>query len=337
MSGHSKWATTKHKKAVVDARRGKMFARLIKNIEVAARVGGGDPAGNPTLYDAIQKAKKSSVPNENIERARKRGAGEEAGGADWQNITYEGYGPNGVAVLIECLTDNRNRAASEVRVAMTRNGGTMADPGSVAYLFARKGIVILEKDGLSEDDVLTAVLEAGAEEVNDLGDSFEIVSEPSDLVTVRSALQDAGIDYDSADAGFQPSVTVPLDAEGSRKIMKLVDALEDSDDVQDVYTNADIPDDILEQIEADRTGIAGCFRPACRCATVSGQPARVLSNNCSAPGGGAVACHGSRPRTDPVRAVTHRGHRRQAGGRPRRRRGAHAHRHATAPPAAGHQ
>ena len=249
MSGHSKWATTKHKKAVVDARRGKMFARLIKNIEVAARVGGGDPAGNPTLYDAIQKAKKSSVPNENIERARKRGAGEEAGGADWQTITYEGYGPNGVAVLIECLTDNRNRAASEVRVAMTRNGGNMADPGSVSYLFSRKGLVTLPKDGLSEDDVLMAVLDAGAEEVNDLGDSFEVISEPGDLVAVRTALQDAGIDYDSAEAGFQPSVMVPLDAEGARKVMKLVDALEDSDDVQDVYTNADIPDEIVAEIE----------------------------------------------------------------------------------------
>src|ERR1700752_3076777 len=191
MSGHSKWATTKHKKAVVDARRGKMFARLIKNIEVAARVGGGDPAGNPTLYDAIQKAKKSSVPNENIERARKRGAGEEAGGADWQPITYEGYGPNGVAILIECLTDNRNRAAGEVRTAMTRNGGNMADPGSVAYMFNRKGVVIVPKaDGVSEDDILLAGLAAGAEEVNDLGDSFEIVSEATDLVAVRKALQD---------------------------------------------------------------------------------------------------------------------------------------------------
>ena len=174
MSGHSKWATTKHKKAVIDARRGKNFARLIKNIEVAARVGGGDPGGNPTLYDAIQKAKKNSVPNDNIERARKRGAGEEAGGADYQNITYEGYGPNGVAVLVECLTDNRNRAAGEVRVAMTRNGGNMADPGSVAYLFSRKGLVTLDKNGLTEDDVLTAVLEAGAEEINNLDDTFEI-------------------------------------------------------------------------------------------------------------------------------------------------------------------
>src|SRR5436309_7834199 len=182
MSGHSKWATTKHKKAVIDARRGKNFARLIKNIEVAARVGGGDPGGNPTLYDAIQKAKKNSVPNDNIERARKRGAGEEAGGADYQSITYEGYGPNGVAVLIECLTDNRNRAAGEVRVAITRNGGNMADPGSVSYLFTRKGVVIVPKNDLSEDDVLAAVLDAGAEEVNDLGDSFEVISEATDLV-----------------------------------------------------------------------------------------------------------------------------------------------------------
>ena len=250
MSGHSKWATTKHQKAVKDARRGKEFARLIKNIEVAARTGGGDPAGNPTLYDAIQKAKKSSVPNENIERARKRGAGEEAGGADYQTIMYEGYGPNGVAVLIECLTDNRNRAAGEVRLAMTRNGGAMADPGSVAYLVSRKGVINLEKNGLTEDDVLTAVLDAGAEDVTDLGESFEIISEPTDLVAVRTALQEAGIDYDSAEAGFQPSVTVPLDADGAQKVMKLVDALEDSDDVQDVYTNADISDEVLAQLDA---------------------------------------------------------------------------------------
>nr|WP_090343910.1 YebC/PmpR family DNA-binding transcriptional regulator [Mycolicibacterium malmesburyense]CRL75128.1 YebC/PmpR family DNA-binding regulatory protein [Mycolicibacterium malmesburyense] len=249
MSGHSKWATTKHKKAVIDARRGKMFAKLIKNVEVAARVGGGDPAGNPTLYDAIQKAKKSSVPNDNIERARKRGSGEEAGGAEYQNITYEGYGPNGVAVLIECLTDNRNRAAGEVRVAMTRNGGSMADPGSVAYLFSRKGVITLDKNGLTEDDVLMAVLEAGAEDVNDLGESFEILCDPSDLVAVRTALQDAGIDYESAEAGFEPSVSVPLDADGARKIMKLVDALEDLDDVQNVYTNIDISDEVAAELD----------------------------------------------------------------------------------------
>src|SRR5213593_2032345 len=193
MSGHSKWATTKHKKAALDAKRGKLFARLIKNIEVAARTGGGDPDGNPTLFDAIQKAKKNSVPQDNIERARKRGGGEEAGGA------------NGVAVLIECLTDNRNRAASEVRTAMTRNGGNMADPGSVAYLFNRKGVVILAKDGQSEDDVLLAVLDAGAEEVNDLGEEFEVICEATDLLPVRQALQDAGIDYESAESSFLPS------------------------------------------------------------------------------------------------------------------------------------
>ncbi len=183
MSGHSKWATTKHKKANLDAKRGKLFARLIKNIEVAARTGtgGGDPDGNPTLYDAIQKAKKNSVPQDNIERARRRGAGEEAGGADWQTITYEGYGPNGVAVLIECLTDNKNRAAMEVRTALTRNNGSLADPGSVSYMFNRKGVVLMPKATAAEDDVLMAVLDAGAEEVNDLGESFEIVSEATDL------------------------------------------------------------------------------------------------------------------------------------------------------------
>ncbi|HVK20793.1 MAG TPA: YebC/PmpR family DNA-binding transcriptional regulator [Actinokineospora sp.] len=250
MSGHSKWATTKHKKAHLDAKRGKLFAKLIKNIEVAARTGGGDPSGNPTLFDAIQKARKSSVPADNVERARKRGAGEEAGGADWQTIMYEGYGPNGVAVLIECLTDNRNRAAGEVRTAMTRNGGSMADPGSVSYMFNRKGVIILPKNGLSEDDVLMAVLEAGAEEVNDLGDSYEVVSEPTDLVAVRTALQDAGYDYESADASFLPSVTVQLEAEGARKIFKLIDALEDSDDVQNVFANFDISDEVMADVDA---------------------------------------------------------------------------------------
>ncbi|MDX5310388.1 MAG: YebC/PmpR family DNA-binding transcriptional regulator [Rhodococcus sp. (in: high G+C Gram-positive bacteria)] len=250
MSGHSKWATTKHKKAAIDAKRGKMFAKLIKNIEVAARTGGGDPAGNPTLYDAIQKAKKSSVPNDNIERARKRGAGEEAGGADWQTITYEGYGPSGVAVLIECLTDNRNRAAGEVRTAMTRNGGNMADPGSVSYLFTRKGVVVLEKNGRTEDEILEVVLEAGAEEINDLGDSFEIVSEAGDLIAVRTALVEAGIDYESADPDFRASVEVPVDAESARKVFKLVDALEDSDDVQNVYTNVDVSNEVLAELDA---------------------------------------------------------------------------------------
>jgi YebC/PmpR family DNA-binding regulatory protein len=249
LSGHSKWATTKHKKAVVDAKRGKLFAKLIKNVEVAARTGGGDPAGNPTLYDAIQKAKKSSVPNDNIDRAVKRGSGQEAGGAQYENITYEGYGPGGVAVLVQCLTDNRNRAASDVRVAFTRNGGSMADPGSVSYLFHRKGVIIVNQtSGLTEDDVLAAVLDAGAEEVNDLSESFEIVSDPSDLVAVRKALQDAGIDYESADAAFLPSVEIDLDEEQAKKVFRLIDALEDSDDVQDVYANYNVSDDIMEKI-----------------------------------------------------------------------------------------
>ncbi|MCD7442082.1 YebC/PmpR family DNA-binding transcriptional regulator [Streptomyces lincolnensis] len=250
MSGHSKWATTKHKKAVIDAKRGKLFAKLIKNIEVAARMGGVDLDGNPTLYDAVQKAKKSSVPNKNIDSAIKRGGGLEAGGADYETIMYEGYGPNGVAVLIECLTDNRNRAASDVRVAMTRNGGSMADPGSVSYLFNRKGVVIVPKGELAEDDVLGAVLDAGAEEVNDLGESFEILSEATDLVAVRTALQDAGIDYDSADANFVPTMQVELDEEGARKIFKLIDALEDSDDVQNVFANFDVSDEVMEKVDA---------------------------------------------------------------------------------------
>jgi len=249
MSGHSKWATTKHKKAVIDARRGKLFARLIKNIEVAARQGGADPAGNPTLYDAIQKARKNSVPLDNIERAVKRGSGAEAGGADWQTIMYEGYGPNGVAVLIECLTDNRNRAASEVRVAMTRNGGSMADPGSVSYLFARRGVVIVPKAaGMSEDTVLGAVLDAGAEEINDLGEAFEVVSEAGDVVAVRTALQAAGLDYESAEATFLPSVTVSLDEDAARKVFRLIEALEDNDDVQNVYANFDVTDEVMEAV-----------------------------------------------------------------------------------------
>ncbi|WP_034270702.1 YebC/PmpR family DNA-binding transcriptional regulator [Haloechinothrix halophila] len=248
MSGHSKWATTKHKKAALDAKRGKLFARLIKNIEVAARTGGGDPDANPTLYDAILKANKNSVPKDNIERARKRGAGEEAGGADWQTIMYEGYAPNGVAVLIECLTDNKNRAAGEVRTALTRNGGSLADPGSVSYLFNRKGIVIVPKNDLTEDDVLMMVLDAGAEEVNDLGESFEIVSDASDLLAVRDAVRGAGYEYESAEASFLASVNVPLDADGAKKVFKLIEALEDADDVQNVYANFDVSDEVLAEV-----------------------------------------------------------------------------------------
>ena len=249
MSGHSKWATTKHKKAVVDAKRGKLFAKLIKNVEVAARTGGGDPAGNPTLYDAIQKAKKSSVPNDNIDRAVRRGSGQEAGGTTYENITYEGYAPGGVAVLVECLTDNRNRAASDVRTAFSRNGGAMADPGSVSYLFNRKGVVIVNKTGaVSEDDILGAVLDAGAEEVSDLGESFEVTSEAGDVVAVRSALQAAGIDYESADIAFVPTMEVPIDEDHARRVFRVIDALEDSDDVQDVYANYSVSDEIMEKL-----------------------------------------------------------------------------------------
>lgn len=249
MSGHSKWATTKHKKAVIDSRRAKLFAKLVKKIEVAARLGGPDVEGNPALFDAIQKAKKSSVPNDNIDRALKRGSGTEEGAADYQTIMYEGYGPNGVAVLIECLTDNRNRAAGDVRLVMTRNDGNMADPGSVSYMFSRKGVVLVSKIGsLSEDDVLSAVLDAGAEEVNDLGESFEVISEPNDLVQVRTALQNAKIDYDSADTSFVPSVSVELDAEAAKKIFTLIESLEDLDDVQTVWANFDVSDEVMAQV-----------------------------------------------------------------------------------------
>ena len=251
MSGHSKWATTKHKKAVIDARRAKSFAKLIKNIEVAAKIGGADLAGNPTLQDAVQKAKKTSVPNDNIDRAIKRGAGLTGESVDYTTIMYEGYGPSGVALLIECLTDNKNRAAADVRALMSRNGGTMADPGSVAYNFARKGVIVVPADGTTEDDVLAAVLDAGAEEVTSESDTFEVVTEPADLVATREALQAAGIDYDSADIAFVPSLKVEVDADTARKVFRLIDALEDSDDVQNIYTNLDVTDEVQAQLEAD--------------------------------------------------------------------------------------
>jgi YebC/PmpR family DNA-binding regulatory protein len=251
VSGHSKWATTKHKKAAIDAKRGKLFAKLIKTIEVAARTGGGDPAGNPTLADAIAKAKSNSVPNDNIDRAVKRGSGELGDAVNYEEITYEAYGPAGVAILVECLTDNRNRAASDVRVAITRNGGTVADPGSVSYLFHRKGVVQVGRTaGLTEDDVLLAVLDAGADEVTTTDDAFEVVSDASALHAVRSAVQEAGYAVESADIVWMPVVSVPVgDEEPARKIIKLVDALEDLDDVQNVWANFDIDDELLESVD----------------------------------------------------------------------------------------
>ncbi|PID51022.1 MAG: YebC/PmpR family DNA-binding transcriptional regulator [Propionibacteriales bacterium] len=255
MSGHSKWATTKHKKAAIDAKRGKLFAKLIKNIEVAARTGGGDPAGNPTLYDAIQKAKKSSVPNDNIDRAVKRGSGAEAGGSDYDTIMYEAYGPGGVAILIECLTDNRNRAVSDVRVAVTRNGGTIADSGSVQRIFARKGVVVVSKDqpdaDVSEDSLLEATIDADPEEIEDAGDTFEIVCDPNQTVAVRSAVQAAGIDYDEAEVKFVASYDQELTgSEEVQRLFRIIDALEDSDDVQNVYTNMSMSDDLASEMES---------------------------------------------------------------------------------------
>ena len=249
MAGHSKWATTKHKKAALDAKRGKLFAKLVKNIEVAARMGGPDPAGNPTLYDAIQKAKKTSVPNDNIDRAVKRGGGLDGGGVDYETLMYEGYAPGGVAVLVECLTDNKNRAVSEVRLAFNRNGGNMADSGSVSYLFERKGVVSVPTEGSTEDSLLEVVLEAGAEEINDEGEVFEILSEATDVVEVRTALQEAGIEYDSAEVQFVPTMRTPVDLDGAQKALRLIDALEDSDDVQNVYSNLDIPEDVAAQLQ----------------------------------------------------------------------------------------
>ncbi|SMX74696.1 DNA-binding regulatory protein, YebC/PmpR family [Brevibacterium sp. 239c] len=250
MSGHSKWATTKHKKAAIDSKRAKLFAKLIKNIEVAARNGGPDLEGNPTLFDAVQKAKKNSVPADNITRAVKRGGGLDGSAVNYENILYEGYAAGGVALLIECLTDNRNRAASEVRVAVTRNGGTMADPGSVTYNFDRKGVITVPAEGTDEDSILLATLDAGAEEVKDEGENFEIICEATDLVAVRTALVDAGIDYDSAEASFVPGIEVSLDAETATKVFNLIDALEDSDEVQNVYSNADVSDEVLAELDA---------------------------------------------------------------------------------------
>lgn len=240
MSGHSKWATTKHKKAINDSRRAKLFAKLIKNIEVASRLGGPDPDGNPTLYDAIQKARKNSLPNDNIERAVKRGAGQLGDAVDYTAISYEGYAPGGIALLIECLTDNRNRAAAEVRLAVTRGGGAMADPGSVSYLFARKGVISGSADGVTEDALLSATLDFAVEDI-ELGPEFYVITTaPADLVSVRQALQAAGIDYEAADVEQVPEVRVPVTEAAAGSIEKIIDALEDLDDVQSVFANFEL-------------------------------------------------------------------------------------------------
>jgi YebC/PmpR family DNA-binding regulatory protein len=247
MSGHSKWATTKHKKAANDARRAKLWAKLIRNIEVAARSGGPDIEGNPTLYDAVYKARKNSVPNDNIDRAIKRGSGAGGDGVDYQNILYEGYGPGGIAILVECLTDNKNRAAAEVRLAFTKNSGNLADPGSVAYQFSRKGVIVVS-EGVAEDQVLEATIEHGLEDIAPTSDGFVLTCEASSLTEVRESLQKAAVDYESADVEFVSSLKINADKDTAEKIIKLVEALEDLDDVQDVYTNMDLSSEVLAQL-----------------------------------------------------------------------------------------
>ena len=249
MSGHSKWATIKRKKGAADAKRGKLFARLIKAIEAAAREGGADPDGNPTLATMVQKAKDASVPKDNIERALSRAAGKEGAGASWETIYYEGYAPGGVAVYVECLTDNRNRAAADVRTAFTKNGGSLAEPGAVNYLFNRTGVITVPMDGVTEDDLLMAGLDAGMDEVTEDGESFTITCAPEDVVGLRKALEGAGITVSSSDSTMLPSMTVPItDEESAKKVLRIIDALEDADDVQDIFANYDISDDVMEAV-----------------------------------------------------------------------------------------
>jgi YebC/PmpR family DNA-binding regulatory protein len=248
MSGHSKWSTIKHKKGAADARRGKLFARLIRGIEAAAKVGGANPEGNPTLADAIQKARDASVPKDNIERALKRAAGG-TDTVDYSTIHYEGYAPGGVAVYVECLTDNRNRAANEVRAAFNKNGGSLAEPGAVNYLFSRAGVVEVSRSGADEDDILTAGLDAGITDVQVDGDSYAVTTAPVDLLAVRRALEDAGLPVLTSEVTMLPSVTVSVaDESVARQVLRLVEALEDCDDVQNVYANFDIPDRILQAV-----------------------------------------------------------------------------------------
>ncbi len=248
MSGHSKWATIKHKKGAADQKRAKVFAKLIRQVEVAAREGGGDPAMNPALRTMFQKARDSSVPIDTIERAIKRGTGE-LEGVTYEQITYEGYAPHGVAILIDVLTDNRNRTGSEVRTALKKTGGSLAEPGAVAWQFERKGVIILPRSA-EEDDIMMAALDAGLEDLADEGDTWKLVCAPTDLPSVRAALEEAGIAIDSADSTMVSTTTVMLDtAEAANSVLRVIDALEDDDDVQDVYANFDIPDEIMGSID----------------------------------------------------------------------------------------
>jgi YebC/PmpR family DNA-binding regulatory protein len=255
MSGHSKWATIKHKKGAADKARGKLFAKLIRQVEVAAREGGGDPESNPTLRSMFQKARESSVPIDTIERAIKRGTGE-LEGVRYEQVSYEGYAPSGVAVIVECLTDNRNRTGADIRATFSKNGGSMAEPGAVSWQFERKGLILVPKTGgksgdVAEDDLMLVALEAGADDITDAGEHWQVTTPPSGLPAVRDALEAAGIGADSAEVTMVSSNTVALENESdARKVLHLVDLLEDHDDVQNVYANFDIPDSILELVEA---------------------------------------------------------------------------------------
>ncbi len=246
MSGHSKWATIKHKKGATDAKRGKLFAKIIKQVEVAARQGGGDPDGNPTLRTMFQKARDASVPMDTIERAIKRGTGE-LEGVNYEDITYEGYAPAGVALLVDTLSDNRNRTGAEMRALFTKNGGGLAKPGAVSWQFSRRGIVLLSSD-LDEDEIMMVALEAGAEDMTLDGQFWNLTCDPTDLPGLRDALDEAGVKYESAEASMVPSETINLDLADARSVLRMVDLLDDHDDVQDVFGNFDISDEILEQL-----------------------------------------------------------------------------------------
>ncbi len=245
MAGHSKWANIKHRKGRQDAKRGKLFAKLIRAIEAAARNGGSDISANPTLATAVQKAKDNSVPKDNIDRAVARGAGE-LDGVAYEEIWYEGYATGGVAVYVHVLTDNRNRSSSDVRSAFSKNGGSLGEPGSVGYLFDQKGLIIATGD---EDTIMMAALEGGAEDISPSGEGFEIITEAGDLIGVRTALEDADVVVDQAEITQLPAVSVDLDAPGAAKVLRLIDALEDLDDVQDVYANFDVSEDVLAELE----------------------------------------------------------------------------------------
>ena len=247
MSGHSKWATIKHKKGAADAKRGKLFAKLIKQVEVAARQGGGDPDSNPTLRTMFQKARDNSVPLDTIERAVKRGTGE-LEGVNYESITYEGYAPGGVALLIDALSDNRNRTGSEIRSLLTKNGGSLAEPGAVAWQFERKGIVKVARS-TDEDDVMMVGLDNGAEDLEDHDEVWQVTCEPTDVLGLRAALEEAGIEVEESDSTMMPKNTVPVaDAADVKAVLRLIDLLDDHDDVQDIYSNIDIPDEVLQAV-----------------------------------------------------------------------------------------